>query len=65
MNKDDIVTIYGNPVKSTYKIGDAKLIHKICDVSDNFEQCQVSYITEPNIIRAALINKFSNDKKIS
>ena len=48
--ENDIVTIFGNPVKLTYPIGQARLVKKISDdTSENtqiLEQWQVEFLDD-------------------
>jgi hypothetical protein len=51
-----IQTIFGNPVKLTNPIDQAKLIRKISD-TEYLEQWEIEYLNEPGHLYIALIRK--------
>jgi nuclear transport factor 2 (NTF2) superfamily protein len=57
--KNDIVTIFGNPVKLEYPIGQARLVKKLsdCDESTIAEQWEVEYLDDEGHTYPALIKK--------
>lgn len=59
MKKDDIMMVFGNPVKMKYPIGQAKLIKKIsdCNESQVVEYWEVEYLNDEGHTYPALIKK--------
>lgn len=53
----DIETIFGNPIKCEYPIGQAKLIEEATDVQDKLEEWWVEYLDQPDHQYVALIKK--------
>jgi len=56
MKPNDIVTIFGNPAKSTNPIDQARLIKKISDVGE-FERWYIEYLNDEGHKYDALIKK--------
>ena len=56
MKENDVVMIFGNPLKSMYPIDQAKLIEKVSELP-LFEEWWVEYLNEPDHKYVALIKK--------
>ena len=63
MKEGDVVTTYGNPVKNTHPIGEAKLIKKISDHSDLLENWWVEYLNNEGHQYPCLIKKTNGESK--
>jgi hypothetical protein len=55
----DIVVVFGNPLKSERRVGQAKLIQKLSE-STNLEQWSVEYLNNEGYFYNALIKKQKN-----
>jgi len=63
MKEGDIVMVFGNPAKCTHPIDQAKLIKKIGDSNEIFEQWLVEYLNDPDHHYNALIKKTDGESK--
>jgi hypothetical protein len=59
MKSGDIVTIFGNPIKLEYPVGQARLVKKSsdCNKSQIVEQWEVEYMDDEGHTYPALIKK--------
>jgi hypothetical protein len=62
MNKDDVVMIYGNPIKKESPIGEAKLISKLSVRSKKLEYWQVAFVNDENVTFNVFINTEKDGK---
>lgn len=64
MNRpDDIVMIFGNPIKCTHPIDQAKLIKKKSEISSLLEEWLVEYLNDPERKYTVLIKKTNGEDK--
>ena len=63
MKEGDIITAFGNPVKCTHPIGQAKLIKKISEHSNLLENWWIEYLNNPGRQYTCLIRKPNGESK--
>ena len=63
MKPNDIVMVFGNPIKCTHPIGQAKLIKKIEDHGNLLEGWKVEYLDDQGHFYNTLIKKTNGESK--
>ena len=62
MKAGDKVLVFGNPIKSTAPVGEAKLIKQTGNETISLEEWYIEFTNEPGQTRKALIKKNNGEK---
>lgn len=62
MKPNDIVMIFGHPIKLEHPVGQARLVRKLTDCKGLMEQWEVEYLDDEGHTYPALIKKDGKSK---